>query len=168
MKKQGTRELDSSQLEARSKVFSGQELEVFKRVFSKLSKNGTEMPVSAYVNHMKELSKNQPQGVLSVIIADLEEQGENTVDLKGFVGLLEQVVGDLESTEGLQKIFTFVTRDPIKKRVNLEDLQKVRQELGLNVTDKDLQRLINFVTSSYKERTDFTFDEFKRYVVGKN
>ena len=77
-------------------------------------------------------------GVLSVIIADLEEQGENTVDLKGFVGLLEQVVGDLESTEGLQKIFTFVTRDPIKKRVNLEDLlvsQPDNGEQALEIAD---------------------------------
>lgn len=49
--------------------------------------------------------------------------------------------------------------------MTLEDLQRIRTELGLGVSDKELQRLVNFVTVSYKERSDFTFDEFEKYAL---
>ena len=156
---------EQQQADVQSKVFSKQEVEVFKRVFDKIAKGGQIIPVQSYVKHVKQMSQGKDDGIMTLIVKDLENEGDTEVSFKEFVGLLEEKVGDLTTQNGLQRIFTFITRDPIKKRVTLEDLQRIRTELGLGVSDKELQRLVNFVTVSYKERSDFTFDEFEKYAL---
>jgi len=148
-----------------SEVFSRQELEVFRRVFDKLAKGAERLNLQKYVQHVREMTRHKEEGVLQTIVAELEQDGEQEVDFAAFVQTLEEKVGSLASSSGLQRVFTFLTRDPLKKRVTLEDLQRTRAELGLTVSDKDLQRLVNFVTVSHKERTDFTFEEFERYAL---
>jgi Ca2+-binding EF-hand superfamily protein len=159
--------LQKSQLQQQdsSKVFSKQEVEVFRRIFEKLAKGTPTINIQAYVSHIKELTKNKEEGVISMIVRDLEDEGDLQVNFKEFLAKMEEKVGDLNTSSGLQRIFNFITRDPIKKRVTLEDLQRIRSELGLGVSDKELQRLVNFVTASYKERSDFSFEEFERYAL---
>lgn len=148
-----------------SEIFSRQELEVFRRVFEKLAKGAERLNLQKYVQHVREMTRHKEEGVLQTIVAELEQEGDLELDFPGFVQALEEKVGNLTTSSGLQRVFTFLARDPLKKRVTLEDLQRTRAELGLTVSDKDLQRLVNFVTVSYKERTDFTFEEFERYAL---
>lgn len=162
MKKTGGKDLTQ---EVQSKVFTKAEVEVFKKVFSKLAKGGQTISLQAYVKHVKEITKNRDDNLLKLIVADLENDGEEMVNLKQFISIMEEKVGDLESTTGVQKIFSFMANDPLKQRVSLQDLQRLRSELGLSVSDNDLQRLVNFVTVSFKERTDFTYEEFESYVL---
>lgn len=153
--------------EVRSKVFTSSEVDTFKRMFGKLSNGGSTISLQAFVKHMRDLSKNQEDGILQLIVADLENDGEETVTFKQFMEILEEKVGDLESTSGVRKIFGFLAKDPLKQRVTLEELQRLRTELGLVVSDKDLQRLVNFVTVSYNKRSDFSYEEFEDYVLKK-
>jgi Ca2+-binding EF-hand superfamily protein len=161
MKKSSTKE----QSGLASEVFSRQELEVFRRVFDKLSKGAEKVGIQKYVQHIRDMTRHKEEGVLLTIVNELERDGDVEVDFAGFVQTLEEKVGSLATSSGLQRIFTFLTRDPLKKRVTLEDLQKTRGELGLTASDKDLQRLVDFVTVSHKERSDFTFEEFERYAL---
>ena len=165
MKNTGLNSSKPAQAEPASKVFSKQEVEVFKRVFDKIAKGASTINMQAYVQHIKEMTKNKEEGVISMIVKDLDEEGDLQVNFKQFLEKMEEKVGDLQTSIGLQRIFAFITRDPIKKRVTLEDLQRIRSELGLGVSDKELQRLVNFVTSSYKERSDFSFEEFEQYAL---
>lgn len=162
MKKTGAKDLQS---EASSKVFAKAELEVFKRVFDKLAKGGDTIRLQAYVKQIKDMTKNKEDSLMKMIISDLENDGDETLTFKQFITLMEEKVGDLDSASGIQRIFAFITKDPVKQRVTIEDLQRIRSELGLSVGDKDLQRLVNFVTISYKERTDFTYQEFEKFVL---
>ena len=163
--KQNVKPVQPQSSEVTSRTFSKQEVEVFKRVFDKLAKGGQSINLQAYVQHVKEMTKNREEGIIAMIVRDLENDGDRTVGFKDFMLAMEEKVGDLHTSAGLQRIFTFITKDAIKKRVTLEDLQKIRTELSLNVSDKELQRLVNFVTTSYKERSDFTFEEFERYGI---
>ena len=165
MKNQGLNASKLGQTEPTSKVFSKQEVEVFKRVFDKLAKGSPTINLQAYVQHIQEMTKNKEEGVISMIVKDLDDEGDIQVNFKQFLDKMEEKVGNLQTTSGLQRIFAFITRDPIKKRVTLDDLQRIRSELGLGVSDKELQRLVNFVTSSYKERSDFSFEEFEHYAT---
>src|SRR3990167_90608 len=151
------------QYQQQSTVFSNQDVEVFKRVFEKLAKGAFTINLQSYVSHVKEMAASREEGILSVIIKELENDGDLDVTFDEFLKIMEQKVGDLKSTEGLNRIFQFITKDATKKKVTLDDLVKVRDELGLTVSNKELQRLINFVTVSYKERNDFSFDEFKEF-----
>jgi Ca2+-binding EF-hand superfamily protein len=162
MKKTGNKD---PQGETASKVFSKAEVDVFKRVFDKLAKGGETIHLQAYVRQIKEMTKNKDDSILKLIITDLENDGDETLTFKHFITLMEEKVGDLESASGIQRIFTFIAKDPVKQRVSVQDLQRIRGELGLSVSDKDLQRLVNFVTISYKERTDFTYQEFEKFIL---
>lgn len=162
MKKPGNKE---SQAETTSKVFSKAEVEVFKRVFDKLAKGSETIPLQSYVKQIKEMTKSKDDSILKLIIADLENDGDETLNFKQFISLMEEKVGDLNSASGIQRIFTFIAKDPVKQRITIQDLQRIREELGLSVTDKDLQRLVNFITVSFKERTDFTYQEFEKFVL---
>lgn len=153
--------------ETQSKVFTSTEVDTFKRVFDKLSKGSQKISLQAYVKHVKDLSKNKPDPILKMIVADLENEGEETVNFKQFLEIMEEKVGDLESTSGVQKIFGFLAKDPLKQRVSLDDLQRLRSDLELLVSDKDLQRLVDFVTVSFNQRSDFTYEEFEGYVLKK-
>lgn len=156
------------QQQTQSSVFSASDVEVFRRVFDKLAKGAFTINVQAYVAHVKEMAAAREEGVLSVIIKELEADGDLDVNFEEFLRLLEQKVGDLKTTEGLQRIFRFITKDAGKQKVTIEDLVKVRDELGLTVSNKELQRLVNFVTTSYKERSDFSFEEFRAFALKHN
>jgi Ca2+-binding EF-hand superfamily protein len=162
MKKTGQKDL---QAELASKVFAKAEVEVFKRVFDKLAKGGETIRLQTYVKQIKDMTKNKEDNIMKLIISDLENDGDETLTFKQFIALMEEKVGDLESASGIQRIFTFIAKDPAKQRVTLQDLQRIRDELGLSASDKDLQRLVNFVTISFKERVDFTYEEFERFVL---
>lgn len=148
-----------------NEVFSPQEVDVFKKIFDRLSNNSSSMRLQSYVDHIKGMTKNKGDSVISTVIRDMEQEGDVQVDFSEFIRLLEDKVGNVHTSNGLQKIFTFITRDTMKKRISLEDLLNISKEIGLTVSDKDLQRLINFITVSYKERSDLTFEEFERYVL---
>ena len=162
MKKQTGKE---SQGEVQSRVFTKSEVEVFKRVFDKLAKSSNTMNIQSYVQHIKEMTKHKQDGIMNMIVNDLEDDGDVIVNFKQFIEIMEEKVGDLNSASGVQRIFTFIAKDPMKKRVTIEGLQKIKIELSLAVSDKDLQRLVNFVTTSFKERSDFTYEEFENYVL---
>lgn len=156
------------QYQTQSSVFSNPDVEVFKRVFEKLAKGAFTINLQSYVSHVKEMAASRDEGILSVIIKELEADGDIDVNFDEFLRIMEQKVGDLKTTEGLQRIFKFITKDAAKKKVTIDDLVKVRDELGLTVSNKELQRLVNFVTTSYKERSDFSFEEFQAFALKNN
>lgn len=147
-----------------SSVFSPQEIAVFQQVFDRLSNNSKEMLLGDYVSYVKEFTQNSQNSIMKLIVEDLETEADLVVDFKTFQEILENKVGDIKTTTGLQKIFGFITLQNSREKANLSDLSRVRDELGLTVSDKDLQKLVNFITSSYNQTDAFTFEQFEDYV----
>lgn len=147
-----------------SSVFSEQETAVFREVFDRLSNGTKEIMLGTYVDYIKDFSQNNPNSIMTMIVDDLQTESDLIVDFKAFLEILEAKVGDIKTTSGLQKIFSFITLDNNRESVNLADLKRMRDELGLPASDKDLQRLVNFVTSSHNQTDAFTFEQFEDYV----
>ena len=147
-----------------SSVFSEQELEVFNQVFERLAKGDNQIPLSLYVDYIKDFSQNSAGSVMSMIVKDLDNDRDQLVNFEEFVAILEEKVGDIKTTSGLQKIFSFITFDENREVATIADLRRIRDELGLTVSDKDLQKLVNFITATYNQNDTFTFEQFEDYV----
>lgn len=107
---------------------------------------------------------NSQSSVLKVILEELEQEGAVTLDLPSFVELLEDKVGSIQSTQGLKRLFSFITADPDRSEATIEDLKRVKHEMGLAIGEADLQKLVNFLTSTYNQKNTFSFEEFEDYV----
>jgi len=146
-----------------SVIFSDSDVLTFNEVFKKLSKGENEMNLPKYVTYLREFTKNNKGTIMSQILREMESEGDIDVDFSSFLELLEEKVGDITSSQGLRRIFTFITGRPEDASANLSDLRRIREELGLTISDKDLQKLINFITISYNEKSAFSFEEFQDY-----
>lgn len=147
-----------------STVFSEQEVGIFNQVFQRLSADGDSLQLTKYVNYITDLTQNNKGSIMARIVNDLQAEGDKYVDFEGFLEILEDKVGNIKTTQGLEKIFSFITNQSNSESANLIDLRRIRDELGLTVGDKDLQKLVNFITASYNTTDKFSFAEFEDYV----
>lgn len=87
------------------------------------------------------------------------------MDFAEFLEILEDKVGNLNTSQGLQKVFNFISSNPEKDVATIDDLRRIKTELGLTLDDKDLQSVINFITASFNANSKFTFSQLEGYVL---
>ena len=147
-----------------SAVFSKEELEVFKQVFTRLADQDGRLKLQKYVDFMEDFNKNDKGSIISIMFKELRAEGNIELDVEGFLEILEEKVGSIDSTQGLKRSFSFIVNDLEREEATIQDLQRIKKEIGLTISDKDLQKLVNFVSESFNTKSGFSFEEFEHYV----
>ena len=76
------------------------------------------------------------------MIADLDADGSGQIDFEEFLTLMTARVSDKDSRENIRKIFNLFD-DEKTGFISIKNLRRVAQELGENVSEEELQELIN-------------------------
>ena len=147
-----------------SAVFSKEELEVFKQVFTRLADQDGRLKLQKYVDFMEDFNKNDKGSIISIMFKELRAEGNIELDVEGFLEILEEKVGSIDSTQGLKRSFSFIVNDLEREEATIQDLQRIKKEIGLTISDKDLQKLVNFVSESFNTKSGFSLEEFEHYV----
>ena len=77
------------------------------------------------------------------MIADIDLDGSGTIDFEEFVEMMTGKMGDRDSPEEIRRVFKLFDDDETG-RISFRNLKRVARELGENMTDEELQAVINF------------------------
>lgn len=76
------------------------------------------------------------------MISDLDADGNGTIDFGEWLILMTKRVNDKDSRANINKIFALFD-DQRTGFISIKNLRRVAQELGENITEDELQELIN-------------------------
>ena len=76
------------------------------------------------------------------MIADIDKDGSGTIDFEEFLQMMTAKMGERDSKEEILKAFRLFDDDETGK-ISFKNLKRVAKELGENMTDEELQEMID-------------------------
>ena len=93
----------------------------------------------------------------------MKEMGEGIIDFENFENKINLLLKDTNDDIGLKRIFNMLINNPDKESINLKDLQKICHELGRNLSNDDLENLMN----NAGDGNEINFDTFSEFMKSK-
>merc|ERR1711981_1330530 len=100
-------------------------------------------------SNMSRRTPAKPKGLTDDQIQEIREafdlfdtDGSGTIDANEFLNMMTARMGDRDSREEIIKVFRLFDDDESGK-ISFKNLKRVAQELGENMTDEELQEMID-------------------------
>jgi centrin-1 len=90
---------------------------------------------------MRALGFEPKKEEIKKMIADIDKDGSGTIDFEEFLQLMTAKMGERDSKEEILKAFRLFDDDN-SGTITFKDLKRVAKELGENLTDEELQEMI--------------------------
>ena len=84
-------------------------------------------------------AKNQ---TIYQMIGDIDKDGSGSIDFEEFLDMMTAKMSDKDSREDIMKVFNLFDDDQSGK-ITHRNLKRVAKELGENMTDEELQEMID-------------------------
>ena len=136
--------------------FNKEELNSLAKSFKLFADKSGVMNLNNMVIAMKELKFDQSEPVVYDLISELESENRNGLTYDEFVDKLTEKLRDRESQKATERVYDLFVEDP-KGTVTFEVLKKVHQDIGEDISEDDLRRLIK---SGASNGTDIPYEEF--------
>ena len=91
---------------------------------------------------MTSLGFESKNGAIFQMISDLDADGNGSIDFGEWLALMTKRVNDKDSRANVNKIFALFD-DERTGFISIKNLRRVAQELGENISEEELQELIN-------------------------
>ena len=134
-------------------------------MFNLYCDNHRQCDVSDIVNTARTLGFDRKYKIIYDALDTVAQQlaGE-WVNFEKFLTQVTNKVGHPFSDSGRRQMFDLVEGDS-KDVLTYEDLQRISEQLKFNLSDEDLQEVINNVAGFGKR--EITWDQFNRYIAKK-
>ncbi len=142
------------------------QLESVKKVF-KLYDNGTgKIDPHEVVNSMTYLKFDAKNPVIFELISSLDtpENSRNGLTYEDMVDQLNEALGDKESKKSVERVYNTFLGDSDKDVITFDVIKRVSREVGDEMSDEDINNLLERAGSNGKE---LTFDEFYALMTKK-
>ena len=136
--------------------FNKEELNSLAKSFKLFADKSGIMNLNNMVIAMKELKFDQSEPVVYDLISELESENRNGLTYDEFVDKFTEKLRDRESQKATERVYDLFVEDP-KGTVTFEVLKKVHQDIGEDISEDDLRRLIK---SGASNGTDIPYEEF--------
>lgn len=90
---------------------------------------------------MRALGFEPKKEEIKKMIADIDKDGSGTIDFEEFVHMMTAKMGERDSREEIMKAFRLFDDDDTGT-ITFKDLKRVARELGENLSDAELQEMI--------------------------
>ena len=101
-----------------------------------------------------------------VIFNFIQELGEGLINYDDFEKKINQLIKDQNENNGLRRMYEIFINDNKNKNINLNEFQKICNELGRNLSNIDLENLFK-EAGNEKEITFETFVQFLNNKFGQ-
>merc|ERR1712132_7813 len=91
---------------------------------------------------MRALGLDAKKDEIQKMINDIDKDGSGTIDFNEFLNMMTARMGDRDSREEIIKVFRLFDDDETGK-ISFKNLKRVAKELGENMTDEELQEMID-------------------------
>ena len=91
---------------------------------------------------MRALGFEPNKDEIKKMIADIDKDGNGTIDFEEFLTMMTAKMGERDSREEIMKAFRLFDDDETGK-ISFKNLKRVANELGENMTDEELQEMID-------------------------
>ena len=98
-----------------------------------------------------------------IIFNFMKEMGDGIIDFENFENKINLLLKDTNDDIGLKRIFNMLINNPDKEFINIKDLKKICHELGRNISDDDLENLMN----NAGDGNEINFDTFSEFMKSK-
>ena len=98
-----------------------------------------------------------------IIFNFMKEMGEGIIDFENFENKINLLLKDTNDDIGLKRIFNMLINNPDKEFINIKDLKRICHELGRNISNEDLENLMN----NAGDGNEINFDTFSEFMKSK-
>lgn len=91
---------------------------------------------------MRALGFEPKKDEIRMMLSGLNKDGSDTIDFSEFLDLMTSKMGERDSREEILKAFRLFDDDDTGK-ISFKNLKRVAKELGENMTDEELQEMID-------------------------
>ncbi|XP_019747777.1 caltractin [Hippocampus comes] len=134
----------SHKKKASSKIeLSEEQKQEIKEAFDLFDSDGTgKIDVKELKVAMRALGFEPKKEEIKKMIADIDKEGSGTIDYSDFLSMMTLKMGEKDSREEIMKAFRLFDDDCTGK-ISFKNLKRVAKELGENLTDEELQEMID-------------------------
>ena len=113
------------------------------------------------INSMKRMNFEETNPDLFNLIGSILDEGEEKVTWENFSNFINEGLKDRKSEEGLKTIFNLFIDNPENETINFETFKKICKEIGENLSEEELEHILNNTTEHGNE---ITFKDFTQYM----
>jgi centrin-1 len=105
---------------------------------------------------LKNLGIDAKNQTLQNMLADLDSNNSGSIDFDEFINMMTAKMSDRDTKEDLEKVFKlFLGDESNPEKITLKHLKRVARELNENMSDEELQEMINRADLDKDNGVDF-------------
>ena len=141
--------------------FSNEDIKELKEAFDAFDSEGKgKINIKEVIESMKSLEFDKTNKTIFQIFCELDTedaQKKGGITFDEFVEAIGKKFGDNDSKEGIRNTFDLMIGDPNSDVITFNDLKKLSEELGDNMSDEEIKDMLK---NASKNGTYLTFEEF--------
>ena len=124
-----------------------------------------EIDVAELKKALTQLGIDAKNQTLNKMIADIDKDGNATIDFDEFINMMSAKMSDKDTREDLQKVFDLFIGDSGSDLIDITHLRRVCKELNENMSDDELNEMITRADTDRDGKV--SFEEFYAIMTKK-
>ena len=147
-------------------ILSRKELGAVKKMFRLFQDRDGTIDPHEVITSMKTLRLNEKSPIIYELFEEFDtpENSKNRLDYEQFVDMLSEKLSDKESQKAIERFYEAFLSETNKDVIDFEVIKKVAKDVGDDITDEQIRKMLERCAQNGK---DMTFEEFYEVMTKK-